>query len=382
MPATSGPHKHSVVHFASGDLWGGAEAVVFTLVREQQRRNPGRVACVLMNPGQLADRLKELGVPLLVLDESSQGMGTLVRLAGAFVDTVRPAVLHAHRRKENVVALLVALRRFARPGRLARVTTIHGMPEPVTQGNRLRRRVTEFVNDFTLTRGFDALVAVSRDIEQRMRARLPRATVVCVHNGVETAPLPPAHSPADAPRPLRLLALGRLVPIKRFERLRAISDALSSVRERPEITLAGDGPLQAELTRTLGVDDPAVRISMPGFIAQPEPLFAGADALLITSDHEGIPMVALEALARGIPVFGFAVGGLPEIAESGVPMKLVAPGDSAALARAVHEHFAATPAGLRQPPPAHWKFSIEHCVDEYERLYARVAGNSADTGQA
>jgi glycosyltransferase involved in cell wall biosynthesis len=122
---------------------------------------------------------------------------------------------------------------------------------------------------------------------------------------------------------------------------------------------------------------------MPGFVAQPDGLFAEADALLITSDHEGIPMVALEALARGLPVFGFAVGGLPEIASTGVPMTLVAPGDTTALAVAVHAHFAEPSGFARRAPPAKWKFSIEHCADAYERLYAQVmGGTSADARQS
>jgi len=159
MNANAPPTRRRVVHFASGDLWGGAEAVVFMLVREQHRRDPDAVACVVMNPGQLAERLAALGVRVLVLDESRQGLLTLARRASRFVDSVGADVLHAHRRKENLLAFLVALRRFGR-GRLARVTTIHGMPEPLPQGMGMRRRLTEFVNDFTLARGFDALVAV------------------------------------------------------------------------------------------------------------------------------------------------------------------------------------------------------------------------------
>ena len=53
------PRMPITIHFASGDLWGGAEAVVYTLIREQHRRDPQRVACVLMNRGQLADKLNQ-----------------------------------------------------------------------------------------------------------------------------------------------------------------------------------------------------------------------------------------------------------------------------------------------------------------------------------
>jgi glycosyltransferase involved in cell wall biosynthesis len=379
MPAIPASDKLRVLHLASGDLWGGAEAVVHTLIREQHRREPGSVGCVLMNAGQLAERLAALRIPLRVLDESRQGVASLVRDSGAFVDEWKPHVLHAHRRKENLIAWLIALRRIARRGRLARVTTIHGMPEPVTGGNVIKRGLGNFTNELTLALGFDALVAVSGDIQSRMRARFPRARVACVHNGVESQPA--AAGNTLWPRPLELLALGRLVPIKRFERLRQFSDALAALRERPVITLAGDGPLRDELMAQLHAHDPASGIRMPGFVAQPDSLFERTDALLITSDHEGIPMVALEALARGTPVFGFAVGGLPEIAASGVPMILVPVGDSVALARAVHDYFGAGAPAPRRPPPADWIFSIAHCADDYQRLYASIARGSADPGE-
>jgi glycosyltransferase involved in cell wall biosynthesis len=361
-----------ILHFASGDLWGGAEALVLALLREQQRRNPGGVACVLMNAGRLADELAGLSIRTLVLDETRQGVRELAARSAAFSAEFSPAVLHAHRRKENLVAVLASLRR----GRPVRITTVHGMPEPVRARNRVKRRIVEFVNDFTLTAGFDAIVGVSHDIETRMRARYPRSRVVCVYNGIEqrtAAPAPLDGRVADD-APLRLLALGRLVPVKRFERLAAVSDALATDLPRPRITLAGDGPLQAELTRQLQPQRAQSGIDMPGFVADIDGLFASHDALLITSDHEGIPMAVLEALVRGIPVFGFAVGGLPEILADDVPLHLAAPGDCQGLARAIRAHFAAPRDATRRFPPAGWKFGIEHCADEYERLYASLSG--------
>jgi glycosyltransferase involved in cell wall biosynthesis len=243
----------------------------------------------------------------------------------------------------------------------------------------LRRRITELVNDVTLSRGFDAMVAVSHDIERRMRSKFRRTRVLCIHNGIETqVATPRAAASGDS---LRLLAMGRLVPVKRFDRLRPIADALHGLGMRPVITLAGEGPLLQELERELRPGDAASGIRMPGFVAQPATLFDESDALLITSDHEGIPMVALEALSRGIPVFGFAVGGLPEIAATPVPMQLVAPGDVVAMAQAICGYFAGQ-RGQALRPPADWKFSIEHCAGEYENLYASVAGGSADSSQS
>jgi hypothetical protein len=108
---------------------------------------------------------------------------------------------------------------------------------------------------------------------------------------------------------------------------------------------------------------------MRGFVRDTDGLLAECDALVICSDHEGIPMSALEALARGIPVFGFRVGGLPELITPGAPIRLVAPGDSAALAHSIVTYFAEVPPGQRTPPALDWPFDILQCVRSYDSLY-------------
>lgn len=68
----------------------------------------------------------------------------------------------------------------------------------------------------------------------------------------------------------------------------------------------------------------------------PELLGRAAATLLTSSIAEAHPLVALESLAAGTPVVGFAVGGLPEIVDERTGI-LVAPGDVEAAIRAVHE---------------------------------------------
>ena len=41
------------------------------------------------------------------------------------------------------------------------------------------------------------------------------------------------------------------------------------------------------------------------------------DALLLTSEHEGLPMILLEAMALGTPVIAHAVGGIPQLLDQG-----------------------------------------------------------------
>ena len=122
--------------------------------------------------------------------------------------------------------------------------------------------------------------------------------------------------------PLRLVYVGRLIVLKRVERL------IEAVAKTDGWTLevVGSGP---EVDRLRSVAGERVRFA--GDLDHVETLrrIAGADALGLASETEGLPHVAIEALAVGTPVISPPVGGLPEVVmdeESG----LLVPGGSAA----------------------------------------------------
>jgi glycosyltransferase involved in cell wall biosynthesis len=91
---------------------------------------------------------------------------------------------------------------------------------------------------------------------------------------------------------------------------------------------------------------------------------------------ESFCLSILEAMCFGCPSVATAVGGIPEVVESGVSGLLVPPGDPGALARSV-ESLIADPAlraglGAAARRRAARLFSAEAIVPEYVRLYRRV----------
>lgn len=112
-------------------------------------------------------------------------------------------------------------------------------------------------------------------------------------------PLPGATTP-PLPDGRYLLGVGRLVPQKRWDRLIA---ALPRLADRDvSLVLLGDGVERERLVaeaRSLGV---ASRVHLPGHAADPLPAMAGAVALVLPSEFEGVPGVLREALSVGTPV--------------------------------------------------------------------------------
>jgi glycosyltransferase involved in cell wall biosynthesis len=318
--------------------------MVLDLVVAQRRRAVVEPACLLMNEGTLADALRNVGIAVTVVDESRCGFREILRRAGRLVDAWRPVVLHSHRTKEHVLAALLARRARTAgiPGRA--VATIHGAPELSRPWWDVRGRVIDAVERFALAR-FTAVVAVSHDLAVGIRAAVGGSVpLIVILNGIDVErvreearhAIPGAPLPARRTGEIRLVAVGRLVPVKRFERLRPLAEMVATEAGRPvTVLLAGDGPLRAVLDAQLAAPGEYARVVMLGFRAPVASVIASADALVMTSDHEGLPMAALEAAALDRPVFAFAVGGLPEIVGARVPGTLAPPGDVALLARAI-----------------------------------------------
>lgn len=142
-----------------------------------------------------------------------------------------------------------------------------------------------------------------------------------------------------SPSPFQLVCVGRLVPAKGqhilVEAMRRLSDRGRDVRLR----MVGDGPDRASLeamAHELGV---AERIVFDGAVDQDRirEIYAEADAFVLPSFAEGIPVVLMEAMAMQIPCVTTRITGIPELIRGGVDGILVAPSDVDELAAAVEE---------------------------------------------
>jgi glycosyltransferase involved in cell wall biosynthesis len=101
-------------------------------------------------------------------------------------------------------------------------------------------------------------------------------------------------------------------------------------KARPVLLIAGDGPLREELRAAAqGLD-----ARFLGYLDDARAVFAAADLIALPSLREGLPLVALGALALGRCLVASAVGELPALLEGGAGV-LVPPGDAAALSGAL-----------------------------------------------
>lgn len=188
----------------------------------------------------------------------------------------------------------------------------------------------------------DGLICVSEGVAEDMR-RLSPATAATTHvirNPVVTPELL-ASARCDAGQGHRadgealIVAVGRLARVKRLDTLiRAF--AVAARQRRMKLVLAGEGREKADLValaRTLGIADSVV---FAGFLANPYPLIASADLLVLSSEREGSPNVLVESMALGTPVVSTdCPSGPSEILGDGRHGRLVPVDAPTALADAI-----------------------------------------------
>lgn len=139
------------------------------------------------------------------------------------------------------------------------------------------------------------------------------------------------------PRPVRsFLFLGR------FEREKGIQELLTAFafvhQHEPEVQLllGGEGDVEAIQRQTAAAGTQAA-VQILGWVSgeTKRRAFAQADAFVLPSYIEGLPVAMLEAMYCGLPVIATSVGSIPEVIADGVQGLLVQPGDSGALGQAM-----------------------------------------------
>ena len=212
---------------------------------------------------------------------------------------------------------------------------------------RLLKRASRSIGSFLA----DEVLAVSeynarRQVEVGL---VPPERVHTVHSGLDVVP----ENPGARERLRSLLGVepdrivigcaARAAPEKGIEYLLEAFDLACARWEPPYPALVffGDGP---DLERLRGIAASLrfrEHVSLPGYLDGAADLLEGADVCVVPSVwQDALPLAVLGAMARGRPVLGTRVGGVPEMIEDGTSGLLAPPRDPRALANGL-EHLVA-----------------------------------------
>jgi D-inositol-3-phosphate glycosyltransferase len=220
-------------------------------------------------------------------------------------------------------------------------------PWPLRLAHGPLDRFTGYVEEVVF-RSSDVIVAVSpfskREIETRIGS--PDQRIVLVPTGVDTELFCPGDRATArarlgiAPEARVLLTVGRLAPVKRYDRAIDAVRELRADDERYVLIVAGTGPAEADLRERATPLGSGVRFA--GFV-DGEILvdhLRAADLVLCTSEFENWSLSILEALAAGTPVLGTPRGSIPDLLRPVGDDLVVADTEPGTMAAAVRRHLA------------------------------------------
>lgn len=330
----------------------------------------------MISPSILPEDLIASGIPIHSLSmrpglPDPRAVWRLRELMARF----RPDVVHSHMTHAN---LLARITRLLRPVPKL-ICTLHGFKmfgvhKQNTRWRELGHRVTDPLADLTTT---ICQAAAQSYIDSRA---VPAQKLVVVPNGIDVPRFEPQ---PEIRRRLRhelelgdrfvWLAAGRLEPPKAYPvMLEAFARACGD--NRAVLLICGAGSQESAIVdqiQSAGLSD---RIRLLGLRRDIPQLMAAADAFVLSSNTEGLPMVLLEASAAGLPIACTAVGGSAEIVLHGRTGFVSPAGDSRALAasmRAISDLAPEDRAAFADRARAHVQthFDVNRILDRWERLY-------------
>lgn len=290
------------------------------------------------------------------------------RLRAATADS---DLVHAHGLRAATVAAAANLGR-----RKPLVVTLHNTVET---DSPVLRKVYAGLERF-VARSADVVIGASQDLADR--ARECGAHYVLFRE-VAAPPLAPAErTPLEVRRELGiaestplLLCIGRLHPQKGYDTLVEAARIWHHHPARPEVVIAGDGPLQETLEREINAR--GVRVRLLGRRTDIADLLGAADLVLMPSVWEARSLVAQEAMRSGVALVCTTTGGMGELV--GDAAYRIPVGDPTALADAVRElidnpgrraQLAAAGQARAQSFP-NQRDSAEALIDVYRELLGR-----------
>ena len=294
-----------ILHIAE-TLKGGLETYL-RMVSGFQQNSPVITQAKFILPGPV-DWLSSQDTHVVATARSPLALASYAAEVRRIIRKERPSVLHLH---SSIAGGIV--RAMALLGQVPQETKIvycsHGWAFDQI-GPSYKKSIYRWV-EWLLSYWSDAIICIS-DHELRIAEKFGIKRCWCIPNGITPAAalLEQVAGERHLPTTRRLLFVGRL---DRQKGIDALLESYARVRPGFKLVVVG-GAVRNDLSLV-----PSEDIEFRGWLEKDalDAAYRSCDAIIVPSRWEGFGLVAVEAMARGKPVFASAVGGLVDIVEDG-----------------------------------------------------------------
>ncbi|WP_035178327.1 N-acetyl-alpha-D-glucosaminyl L-malate synthase BshA [Alkalihalobacterium bogoriense] len=225
-------------------------------------------------------------------------------------------VLHVHYAVPHAICAYLAKQMVG--GKVNIVTTLHGTDITVLGYDPSLSEIIRFGIEQS-----DVVTAVSNSLAEQTHSLLHiERPIETVYNFIDER-VYRKHCRLDLRQQYRIEKDDKVVVhISNFRPVKRVSDIIRSFalirnKQKAKLLLIGDGPettVACKLVRELGIQDDVRFLGNQKHVAE---ILSISDLMLLLSEKESFGLVALEAMACGVPVIGTNIGGIPEVIVDG-----------------------------------------------------------------
>ncbi|MCX6971196.1 MAG: glycosyltransferase [Verrucomicrobia bacterium] len=363
-----------VLHVIDSLHLGGAQEVVLNLATCGDRRRFTHEVATMHGRGVYWDRMAALGIPLHSLSPHKLFPWYAASLPELLVRG-RFDILHCHLVASNIIAKPL--------GRMCGVPVILNHDhtnDDYRANNRVRLALDSLSNRLA-----SHIIAVSDSCRKFLieREGVPAEQITLIQNAIDLGRFSASCGTGAGARkalgipdgPPVIAGVGRLNPQKNYSLFIRIAAEVLKRHPQAVFVLAGEGPedgILRKLAIECGVGE---QLHFCGYVPDTRQVYLAADALLMPSLFEGLPMSLLEAMAMKVPVVASALDGIAEVVEDGRDGFLVPSGDADGFAERICRLIETPSLGHQIGAAASEKialrFSSLRMCGEVERIYDR-----------
>jgi glycosyltransferase involved in cell wall biosynthesis len=357
---------------------GGAERVAVHIARGLNRRRyeplvisfSGRVGC------DLDYMLEDAGIEVRYLGKHPGFDYRVYGRLDAVLKEYEPDVIHTH-----LHVLRYALPSMMLRKRVAMVHTVHNLADREIEPR------ARLIQRYALTHGVEP-VAVAEEVAASLGKLYGVRHCRVIANGIPTELYANPQVPRKEWRGKHGFQDNDVffVCVARFASQKNHALLLESFAQGPasdpraHLVLVGEGNLRADLQEQARKLNLGGKVHFLGLRSDIPDILGAMDMFVLSSDYEGNPLSVLEAMASGLPIVSTAVGGVPNLFETGIEGFLTPPGDVQGLAKSMNSllKYEAARQAMRAAAAnrARTNFDVAKMVHAYEEVYEDLLAHS------
>lgn len=352
---------------------GGAEKSLVSLVKTISPLHTVRVVS-LKHAGPLADELKSVGASVVSLEMTGSGLGCVSKLATE-IKTFQPDVVHA------LLFRAIEFARLACAGRnIKLITTPHFDLSQKSLWMRWMDRALKNVDTVSTAESLSTYNYL-RDIQ-----RYPPQKTLFIGNSVKKSLFFKDNSISQSMRKAHgfkkddiiFISVARLAPVKNPQGLLSAFAKILPNCPHAKLIYVGDGPQRTMLEKQIQEKNLSSRVLLAGEQKNINEWLNMADAFVLFSKEESLPLALLEAQQVGLPCIVSKVGDMPKKVEHGKDGFICKPGDEMLLSCLLTEVYENK--SLREKMSSYSLQKNATIIDssqQYQQLYQQIIENKA-----